>query len=117
MASKVPRMYTGLAGLHINPNPHKDLLQNFGRLIRMLEKLPGESKYKSDTIKVFKERKSIVESNPDRDEIEKKIGQGLCEELIEQARLEIKLVETMQKYKPWEPLEEKPQPNQWKWPL
>lgn len=117
MASKVTKVFTGIAGLPVCEHPHRELLKRYGKIIRMLEKLPKESKYRSITEQLIKERKNIVESTENPQDIEKKINAGCCEELIEHAEHELTLIETMSKYKPWEPLEEKPQPNQWKWPL
>lgn len=115
--SKVTRIYTGLAGLPVCKEPHAELTRFYRRILRELNKLPSDSKYRVATEKVIKERKEIVESTPNPEDIEKKINAGLCEELIMQAQHELELVSTMQKYKPWEPLEEKPPQNQWKWPL
>lgn len=49
------------------------------------------------------------------EEIETKIGCGLIEEVIEVARGELKLVDTMLESKPWEALEEKPAEGQWEY--
>lgn len=117
MAARSNRIFTGLAGLPAFKEPHKEVLKNYGRLLRNLDKLPAESKYKVATEQLVKERKAIVEGTTNHEEFEKKIGAGLSEELVEQAKLEMKLVEVMNKYKPWEPLEEKPPQNQWKWPI
>ncbi|CBF70447.1 hypothetical protein AN5971.2 [Aspergillus nidulans FGSC A4] len=46
-------------------------------------------------------------------EIEKKIGAGLIEEVIQVAEGELKLVDELYKSKSWEELEEKPRPGQW----
>lgn len=117
MASKVTRIFTGLAGLPACHEPHRELVKHYSRILRNLEKLPKESKYRTSTEELIKHRKSIVESTPNPEEIENKIGAGLCEELIEQAKHELQLIETMKEYKPWEPLEEKPTTDQWKWPV
>lgn len=117
MASKVTRVMTGLAGLPVCKEPHRELLKHYTRIIRNLERLPNESLYRVQTEQLINERKKIVESNPNPEDIERKIGAGMCEELIEQAKLESSLILTMEYYKPWEPLVEKPDPNQWKWPL
>lgn len=117
MASKSSRLYTGLAGLPSIKEPHRELFKHYGRLLRALGRLPQDCKYRTATEQIINERKSIVESTPNYEEVEKKIGAGLCEELIEQAKHELHLVETMSKYKPWEPLEEKPPKDQWRWPL
>lgn len=115
--SKVTRIYTGLAGLPVCKNPHSELTRFYRRILRELNKLPDDNKYRVATEKVIRERKEIVETTPNPEDIEKKIGGGVCEELIEQAKHELHLVTIMHKYKPWEPLEEKPPQNQWKWPL
>lgn len=117
MASKVSRIFTGLAGLPASQEPHRELVKIYSRVLRNLEKLPKESKYRISTEQLIKERKAIVETNPNPEDIEKKIGEGLCEELIEQGKHELQLIETMKAYKPWEPLEEKPSLDQWKWPI
>ncbi|GAB1213653.1 hypothetical protein ATERTT37_002803 [Aspergillus terreus] len=46
-------------------------------------------------------------------DIEKQIGAGLIEEVIQVAEGELKLVDEMYKSKAWEELEEKPAPGQW----
>ncbi|KAI8656668.1 hypothetical protein LRP88_11978 [Fusarium phalaenopsidis] len=46
-------------------------------------------------------------------ELEHKIGAGLIEEVIQVAEGELKLIETMEKTKVWEDLEEKPVEGQW----
>lgn len=117
MASKVTRVFTGLTGLPVCHEPHKELIKVYGKILRGLDKLPKESQYRMTVEKIVKERKHIVEMNPNPVDIEKKIGAGMCEELIEQANLELDLISTMKNYKPWEPLEEKPSVEQWKWPL
>lgn len=117
MASKVKRIFTGLAGLPVCVEPHRELTKYYGKILRALVKLPEQSEYRIATEKLISERKRIVESTPDPEEVERKIGAGLCEELIEQAKAELKLIATMERYKPWEPLEEKPSTQQWKWPL
>lgn len=111
------RIYTGLAGLPVVQNPHLELAKLYSKILRHLKTLPENSKYRIITHQLINERKTVVESTTNRDEIEKKIGGGLCEELIEQAKGELKLIEVMEKHRVWEPLVEKPPANQWKWPL
>lgn len=117
MASKSGRILTGLAGLPACSQPHQELSRLYSRIMRALSKLPEESHYRKTTENFISQRKSILESTPNHEDVEKKIGGGLCEEMIEQAKLELKLIETMQEYKPWEPLEDRPPQDQWKWPL
>lgn len=117
MASQSNRIYTGLAGLPVVKEPQKELLKQYKKLLRHLTALPEESNYRKVTEQLVKERKDIVESTSNPEEIEKKLNGGFCEELIEQAKHEMHLINVMKEHKPWEPLEEKPSPNQWKWPL
>lgn len=117
MTSKVKRILTGLAGLPVHKEPHRELTKWYNRILTSLEELPKDSGYRVQTEKVVKERKNIVASTPDPEELERKIGGGLCEELIVQARHEHELIQTMKEAKPWEPMVEKPNPDQWKWPV
>ena len=117
MASKITRIYTGLAGLPASKDPIRELLRVYSRVSRALERLPKESKYRITTENLIEKRRQIIVSTSDPLEVEKKIGDGICEEMIEHAKLELNLIGVMEKYQPWEPLEEKPPADQWKWPL
>lgn len=117
MSFKVTKIFTGFAGLPVSAEPHKELLKYYSRILRGLQGLPEESKYRTVTEKLIKDRKAIVESTTDPQELERRMNEGQCEELIEKAKLELKLINVMQEHKPWEPLDEQPPANQWKWPL
>lgn len=116
MASKVTKVRTGIACLDVNRTPHRDLLGWYRRILIGLKKMPQDYAYRSITEKLINERKSIVEATPDPAEIERKIGIQ-CEEIIEEAKCENSLVQDLLKHKAWEPLEQKPPANQWKWPM
>lgn len=117
MSSKVTKIFTGFAGLPVCSEPQKELLRYYSKILRGLQGLPEESKYRTTTEKLIKDRKAIVESTTDPVELEKKLNDGQCEEMIEKAKLELKLIDIMKEHKPWEPLDEQPPQNQWKWPL
>lgn len=117
MSGNLKRVYTGLAGLTIHENPVKELAKQYDKVLRALEKLPKESKYRTMTEKLIKDRLAVVQSTTDRDVVEAKLGGGVCEEFIEQAKEELELTEVIKKHQTWEPLTEKPPENQWKWPL
>ncbi len=63
----------------------------------------------------------------DIDQLEEKIGRGQAEELIvqvkrmlsslHQAQEELHLAKRLLEWKVWEPLEEQPPRDQWKWPI
>lgn len=42
---------------------------------------------------------------------------GQIEEVIEQAEFELDAVRSIIEHKAWEPLVEKPDANQWRWPI
>lgn len=115
--SKVTRVFTGIADLPACKDPHTELIKIYNRVLRNLQDLPKDYSYRVGTEKLIRERKNIVETTPDSIDIEKKIGAGLCEELVEHARHELQLIETIKDYKPWEPIVEKPSADQWKWPM
>lgn len=94
-----------------------ELVKHYERILRKLEGIPETSSYRINTEKLIKERQAIVQANSNRDDIESKLNDGCCEEMIYKCQLEVDLIETMKKYKPWEPLEQVPPANQWKWPL
>lgn len=75
----------------------------------------------------------IVQAESDIAVIEKKIGCGQVEELIDQvggvlftieghhielsqAERELSLTSKMEEWRPWQPLLSDPPPNQWQWP-
>jgi len=57
-----------------------------------------------------------VLQNNDVKSIEDKIGSGQVEELLLQAKGEMRLAEKMAEWKPWEKLIQEAPPNQWTWP-
>jgi len=117
MASNGTRILTGLAGLPVSKNPVMELSRYYARILRKLESIPKDSAYRVSTEELIKERITKVEASKSPEDVERAIGAGVCEDLIEDAKRELHLVETMKEYKPWEPLEEKPPMNQWKWPM
>lgn len=62
-----------------------------------------------------KARLAVVEASEVTEVIESKIGSGLIEEILVQAGEEFDLVKKMAEWKPWEPLEEKPLDDQWRY--
>lgn len=117
MASSSSRIYTRIAGLPSLKEPQKELVKFYGKLLRSLEKLPKDSKYRVATEELVNQKLDIVKTSSSPEEAEKRLGGGVCEEHLEQAKLEFELVNTMEKTKPWEPLTEKPPSDQWRWPL
>jgi len=79
--------------------------------------MPADAGYRRHTEKIINERLAIVNEEKTVEGIEKRINQGLVEEVIIQAENELVLARQFLQSKPWEPLVAEPPPNQWKWPV
>lgn len=64
-----------------------------------MKRLPETSTYRVSVESATKQKLDIVESTEDLDLIEKTINDGQLEQLIEQAKAEIKLISKMEEWK------------------
>lgn len=80
-------------------------------------KIPADSAYRKSTEAIVRERLEAVKKEPDIEKLEKLIGMGQIEEVIEQAENELQTARLMVEFKVWEPLVEKPAEEQWRWPI
>uniref|UniRef100_A0A0N5B9E0 NADH dehydrogenase [ubiquinone] 1 alpha subcomplex subunit 5 n=1 Tax=Strongyloides papillosus TaxID=174720 RepID=A0A0N5B9E0_STREA len=108
---------TGLTGLFVNEYPHRSLKIIYERILRTLEKMPATSVYRMSTENIVKNRLALVEEEQDIQKLEAKIGMGQIEEVIEQGEYELQAARAILESKAWEPLPEKPAPEQWRWPV
>lgn len=105
---------TGITGIYQHPNPRPALISLYNATLGELsEKFPADSVYRQSVENLTKSRLAIVESNEVIEKIENQIGCGLIEEVIIQANEELELLRKMAEWKAWEPLQEKPLPDQW----
>ncbi|KAK9477296.1 ETC complex I subunit conserved region-domain-containing protein [Lipomyces japonicus] len=104
---------TGVTGIYEYPESQPRLQRLYFETLRLLEKFPEDSVYRKAVEGLTKHRAAIVESAKSREEIEKKIGGGLIEEILIQAGEEFRLAQNLLKWKAWEPLEEKPPKGVW----
>ncbi|XP_011169153.1 NADH dehydrogenase [ubiquinone] 1 alpha subcomplex subunit 5 [Solenopsis invicta] len=107
---------TNLKGLAVCKNPHQELMPLYNRILRVLEKLPKDYTYRTQTEGLVKNRLKIIQETENVQTIEDKISCGQVEELIIQAKNELSLAEKMLVWKPWEKLIQEAPPNQWTWP-
>lgn len=107
---------TGLVGLAVHPNPHHTLESLYGKILRVLKKMPPTAAYRKYTELIIKERAAVLKETKDTFDIEVRINCGQAEELIIQAENELNLARKMLNWKSWEPLIAKPPPGQWDWP-
>lgn len=68
-----------------------------------VEKVPSDAVYRSNVEKVTKYRLKVVDEEGEKgvDEVEKMLGVGPIEEVIEQAKDELNLIPEMVKWQPW----------------
>ncbi|EGW34453.1 uncharacterized protein SPAPADRAFT_134311 [Spathaspora passalidarum NRRL Y-27907] len=105
---------TGITGLYQHPNPRPALISLYKYTLDVLNnRYPKESVYRQSVEALTKNRLKIVEEEEIVENIEKRIGDGLIEEVLVQADDELKLAQEMATLKCWEPLEEKPLEDQW----
>lgn len=107
---------TGLTGLAVVKLAHRELDVAYDKILRILNSMPQDYTYRTQTEKLVKERQAIVQQNPTVEAVEEKIGCGQIEELLIQANNEISLAKDMLKWKPWENLMDEPPAHQWTWP-
>jgi len=69
--------------------------------------------YRQSVEATTRHRLAAVEATDDLEEIERVVGCGQIEELIEQANTEFGLVQRMKVWKAWEPLEVSEPEKQW----
>jgi NADH dehydrogenase (ubiquinone) 1 alpha subcomplex subunit 5 len=88
-ASKV-KVSTGLVGLPVDPEARSNLIKLYKQTLEDAEKLKLE--IKQDVVAITKYRLSVCEKLEDPEKIEEEIRCGQIEELVVQAKDELKLV-------------------------
>jgi len=111
------KVSTNLTRLAVAKNPHHLLGVFYSKSLRALAKMPSDYAYRKHTEQIILERAEMVKTIKDVSELEKKIGCGQIEEVVIQADNELKLARKILEWKSWEPLENEPPVNQWKWPM
>lgn len=86
---------TGIVGLPVEPNAKAFLISLYSQTLDALEPVPPSSEYRKSVEALVKERLAVVESEDELAAIEAKIGGGQVEQLIEQAKDELKLIPTL----------------------
>ncbi|ORX57452.1 hypothetical protein DM01DRAFT_1382005 [Hesseltinella vesiculosa] len=110
------KITTGLTGISVQPNARPLLIETYNSTLTALSRLPANAAYRQATENITKTRLSVVESTESVEEIEAKIGCGQIEEVLLQAKDELKLVGQMEEWKPWEALETPVPEGQWVYP-
>ncbi|KAI8809425.1 ETC complex I subunit conserved region-domain-containing protein [Cladochytrium replicatum] len=115
MVRQAVKETTGIFGIAVHPNPRPALLNLYRHTLYKIESLPETSVYRKSVQAIVFQRLSVVQKEEDVQKIESTIGAGQIEELILQAEDELKLIDKMAEWKPWEPLEVPAPPGQWEY--
>ncbi|XP_019177776.1 PREDICTED: probable NADH dehydrogenase [ubiquinone] 1 alpha subcomplex subunit 5, mitochondrial [Ipomoea nil] len=100
MAAKVKET-TGIVGLEVVPNAREVLINLYSKTLDEIKAVPEDEGYRKAVEGFTRHRLNVCTEEQDWEMIEKKLGCGQVEELIEEARDELKLIGYMNEWKPW----------------
>ncbi|MFS7949691.1 putative NADH dehydrogenase [ubiquinone] 1 alpha subcomplex subunit 5 [Helianthus anomalus] len=86
---------TGIVGLEVVPNAREVLIDLYNKTLTEIQRVPEDEGYRKAVESFTRHRLSVCEQEEDWESIEKKLGCGQVEELIEEARDELKLIDKM----------------------
>ncbi|KAM0039054.1 putative NADH:ubiquinone reductase (H(+)-translocating) [Helianthus debilis subsp. tardiflorus] len=92
---------TGIVGLEVVPNAREVLIDLYNKTLTEIQRVPEDEGYRKAVESFTRHRLSVCEQEEDWESIEKKLGCGQVEELIEEARDELKLIDKMIEWDPW----------------
>ncbi|KAJ3259164.1 hypothetical protein HK103_002811 [Boothiomyces macroporosus] len=87
---------TGIVGLPVHHSARPELLSLYSRITHSLQRFPESSAYRQGTLSLFNKRIAFIEKTEDLKKIEDEFHLGQMEELIEQAKEELKLISMME---------------------
>lgn len=98
------KISTGISGLKVDPSARSNLFNLYSELKGKLCQLPEDYAYRKGMLAVLDNRSKMIKDEAFTDlDLESEIGEGQLEELVEQAKEEIKLFEKLSnEWKPWE---------------
>lgn len=103
---------THLTGLYRSEQADKELASVYRETLAALSLLPADYYYRRSLEETISGRLRLL-GEGDRAQAEAAMGEGLLEEVIEQARAELALIQTAarEEWRPWEPLTETAAPT------
>ncbi|KYQ89980.1 NADH dehydrogenase [Tieghemostelium lacteum] len=93
---------TGLSGVKVEPNARAILSDLYFQTLKKLELIPASSGYRKNVESMTRFRLDTVMNETDILKIEEKIYGGQVEELIQQAKDELLVIDVVKKEKLWE---------------
>ncbi|KAK6936775.1 NADH dehydrogenase [ubiquinone] 1 alpha subcomplex subunit 5 [Dillenia turbinata] len=92
---------TGIVGLEVVPNAREVLISLYTKTLKEIQAVPEDEGYRKAVESFTRYRLQVCQEEEDWEQIEKRIGCGQVEELIEEAQDELKLISKMIEWEPW----------------
>ncbi|EGC37887.1 hypothetical protein DICPUDRAFT_29534 [Dictyostelium purpureum] len=108
MIGQLIKKSTGITGLKVQPQARQILSELYNQTLTKLQIIPTESAYRRDIESMTRFRLNVVQKETDIIKIENTIYGGQVEELIEQAKNELKVIDVVHKSRAWESDKNKP---------
>lgn len=86
---------TGIVGLEVVPNAREVLIGLYTKTLTEIQRVPEDEGYRKAVESFTRHRLKVCEEEEDWEVIEKRLGCGQVEELIEEAQDELKLIDKM----------------------
>lgn len=83
---------TGIVGLEVVPNAREVLISLYSKTLDDIQSVPEDEGYRKAVESFTKHRLKVCQEEEDWEQIEKRLGCGQVEELIEEAKDELKLL-------------------------
>lgn len=83
---------TGIVGLDVVPNAREVLISLYSKTLKEIQSVPEDEGYRKAVESFTNHRLKVCQEEPDWEIIEKRLGCGQVEELIEEAQDELKLI-------------------------
>mmetsp|Transcript_8285 Transcript_8285/g.10812 ORF Transcript_8285/g.10812 Transcript_8285/m.10812 type:complete len:109 (+) Transcript_8285:167-493(+) len=92
---------TGIVGIPVSPEPRQHLISLYQKTLAAAKTLPPGTAYRRSLLQTTAFRLGVVVETEDVPSIEKQIGCGQVEELINQAEDELKLLPAYKENEMW----------------
>ncbi|XP_062149684.1 probable NADH dehydrogenase [ubiquinone] 1 alpha subcomplex subunit 5, mitochondrial [Alnus glutinosa] len=92
---------TGIVGLDVVPNAREVLIGLYTKTLKEIQAVPEDEGYRKAVESFTTQRLKVCQEEQDWEDIEKRLGCGQVEELIEEARDELTLIGKMIEWDPW----------------
>lgn len=86
---------TGIVGLDVVPNAREVLIGLYSKTLKEIQAVPEDEGYRKAVESFTRHRLKVCQEEEDWENIEKRLGCGQVEELIEEAQDELKLIAKM----------------------